>query len=129
MQIDGEVLKIRSVTFISKYGEDYSLFDITGVEIAQDGWIRKFDLGSKAEIIPSSIAGTDSTYKCDYHWCNVNFVKNRTLLVGGSADNVGNAGLGCFTSNNVISFADANVSYLYFQIHFLGIVTLPLGKR
>lgn len=57
---------VYTTTDVSKYGEDYSLFDIAGVEIAQDGCIGTFDLGSKAEIIPSSIAGSESTYKCDY---------------------------------------------------------------
>ena len=47
---------VYTTTDVSKYGEDYSLFDIAGVEIAEDGLIGTFDLGSKAEIIPSSIA-------------------------------------------------------------------------
>ena len=92
---------VYTTTDVSKYGEDYSLFDIAGVEIAQDGWIGTFDLGSKAEIIPSSIAGSESTYKCDYHWCNVDYVENRTLLVGGGADDCGRAGLGLFASSGV----------------------------
>ena len=90
---------VYTTTDVSKYGEDYSLFDIAGVEIAQDGWIGTFDLGSKAEIIPSSIAGSESTYKCDYHWCNADSIENRTLLVGCDARNGGQAGLGCFYSH------------------------------
>ena len=96
---------VYTTTDVSKYGEDYSLFDIAGVEIAQDGWIGTFDLGSKAEIIPSSIAGSESTYKCDYHWCNANSVGNRMLLVGGGADGDGQAGLGVFHSRNGVSYA------------------------
>lgn len=102
---------VYTTTDVSKYGEDYSLFDIAGVEIAQDGWIGIFDLGSKAEIIPSSIAGSESTYKCDYHWCNVNSVENRTLLVGGSADDGGGAGLGYFYSDDGVGLADTNVGF------------------
>ena len=101
---------VYTTTDVSKYGEDYSLFDIAGVEIAQDGWIGTFDLGSKAEIIPSSIAGSESTYKCDYHWCNVDSVENRTLLVGGRA-NSGAAGLGVFRSYSVVGAAYANVGF------------------
>ena len=97
---------VYTTTDVSKYGEDYSLFDIAGVEIAQDGWIGTFDLGSKAEIIPSSIAGSESTYKCDYHWCNDNSVIKRTLFVGGSVTNGGRAGLGAFNSIN--RFGDTN---------------------
>lgn len=102
---------VYTTTDVSKYGEDYSLFDIAGVEIAQDGWIGTFDLGSKAEIIPSSIAGSESTYKCDYHWCNVDYVENRTLLVGGGADYGGSAGLGYFDSNFGVGYAYASVGF------------------
>ena len=102
---------VYTTTDVSKYGEDYSLFDIAGVEIAQDGWIGTFDLGSKAEIIPSYIAGSQSTYKCDYHWYDADSVGNRTLMVGGSAVNVGNAGLGCSASSHEVGFADANVGF------------------
>lgn len=102
---------VYTTTDVSKYGEDYSLFDIAGVEIAQDGWIGTFDLGSKAEIIPSSIAGSESTYKCDYHWCNVDYVENRTLLVGGCAVDGGPAGLGSFSSNFGVGYAAAYVGF------------------
>lgn len=102
---------VYTTTDVSKYGDDYSLFDIAGVEIAQDQYIRTFDLGSKAEIIPSSIAGSESTYKCDYHWCNVDSVENRTLRVGGGAHSGGMAGLGSFTSDHGVSYAHANVGF------------------
>ena len=102
---------VYTTTDVSKYGEDYSLFDIAGVEIAQDGWIGTFDLGSKAEIIPSTIAGSESTYKCDYHWFNDDPVEKRTLMVGGSAYDGSKAGLGYFLSDNGVGYADANVSF------------------
>ena len=102
---------VYTTTDVSKYGEDYSLFDIAGVEIAQDGWIGTFDLGSKAEIIPSSIAGSESTYKCDYHWCNADSVEKRTLLVGGSAVAGGLAGLGDFASGHGVGFANTDVGF------------------
>ena len=102
---------VYTTTDVSKYGEDYSLFDIAGVEIAQDGWIGTFDLGSKAEIIPSSIAGSESTYKCDYHWCNVDSVEKRTLLVGGGANYGGRAGLGSFSSHGGVGSASTYVGF------------------
>ena len=102
---------VYTTTDVSKYGEDYSLFDIAGVEIAQNGWIGTFDLGSKAEIIPSSIAGSESTYKCDYHWCNANSVNSRTLLVGGFAYNGGMAGLGFFYSGYGVGLAGTTVGF------------------
>ena len=102
---------VYTTTDVSKYGDDYSLFDIAGVEIAQDGYIRTFDLGSKAEIIPSSITGSESTYKCDYHWCNADLVEKRTLMVGGGAHDGGLAGLGCFHSNIGVGYAYAHVGF------------------
>ena len=102
---------VYTTTDVSKYGKDYSLFDIAGVEIAQDGWIGTFDLGSNAEIIPSSIAGSESTYKCDYHWCNVDSIENRTLLVGGYAAVGGLAGLGSFSSDNGVGVAYPYVGF------------------
>lgn len=102
---------VYTTTDVSKYGEDYSLFDIAGVEIAQDGWIGTFDLGSKAEIIPFSIAGSESTYKCDYHWFNADSVKNRTLVVGGRATYDGQAGLGSFDSSGGVGGAAALVGF------------------
>ena len=102
---------VYTTTDVSKYGDDYSLFDIAGVEIAQDGYIRTFDLGSKAEIIPSSITGSQSTYKCDYHWCNADLVEKRTLLVGGLALNGGQAGLGFFASYYGVGFVDTFIGF------------------
>ena len=102
---------VYTTTDISKYGDDYSLFDIAGVEIAQDGYIGTFDLGSKAEIIPSSITGSESTYKCDYHWCNADLVEKRTLLVGGGANNGGQAGLGYFSSGAGVGDAHSHVGF------------------
>ena len=102
---------VYTTTDVLKYGDDYSLFDIAGVEIAQDGWIKTFNLGSNAEIIPSSISGSESTYKCDYHWCNTNFIEKRTLLVGGCAHLGGTAGLGSFYSVAGVGHVHADVGF------------------
>lgn len=102
---------VYTTTDVSKYGDDYSLFDIAGVEIAKDGYIGTFDLGSKAEIIPSSITGSESTYKCDYHSCNADSIENRTLLVGDHADDGGEAGLSSFNSRYGVGFAYAHVGF------------------
>lgn len=102
---------VYTTTDVSKYGEDYSLFDIAGVEVAQDGYIKTFDIGSKAEIIPSSVGGSESTYKCDYHWCNAYSIEKRTLLVGGGAYYGGMAGLGSFYSFGGVGAADTHVGF------------------
>lgn len=102
---------VYTTTDVLKYGDDYSLFDIAGVEVAQDGYIGTFDLGSKAEIIPSSVAGSQSIYKCDYHQCNVDSVEKRMLVVGGGAHLGGGAGLGYFTSGSGVGAAYAHVGF------------------
>ena len=102
---------VYTTTDVSKYGDDYSFFDIAGVKIAQDGYIGTFDLGSKAEIIPSSITGSESTYKCDYHWCNTDSVEKRVLWVGGDASDGGGAGLGAFDSDDGVGVASAIVGF------------------
>ena len=77
MNLEGVIVKrdtqkansnVYTTTDVSKYGEDYSLFNIAGVENGDKnyGYIKTFDLGSKAEIIPSSVGGSNSTYKCDF---------------------------------------------------------------
>lgn len=102
---------VYTTTDVSKYGDDYSLFYIAGVEIAQDGYIGTFDLGSKAEIIPSSITESESTYKCDHHWCNTDSVEKRTLLVGGCAHDGSRAGLGYFYSDFGVGAASVIVGF------------------
>ena len=102
---------VYTTTDVLKYGDNYSLFDIAGVEIAQDGWIKAFNLGSNAEIIPSSVGGSQSTYKCDYHWCNADSIEKRTLRVGGSAHDGGAAGLGSFYSGDWVGDAGAAVGF------------------
>ena len=102
---------VYTTTDVLKYGDDYSLFDIAGVEIAQDGWIKAFNLGSNAEIIPSSIGGSQSTYKCDYHWCNADSIEKRTLMVGCDAYYGGRAGLGSFDSSDGVGAAGTAVGF------------------
>lgn len=84
---------------------------IVGYEVAIDGFITDFDLGEKGEIIPSKVGGSESTYMADYHYCNPTSVSLRTLLVGGSANNLSPAGSSYFYSLNDVSHAAANVGF------------------
>lgn len=102
---------VYTTTDVLKYGDDYSLFDIAGVEVAQDGFVVTFDLGSKAEIIPSSIDGSQSTYKCNCHWCDADSIENRTLLVGGSNSNDSQSGLGFFNSRYGDSYINNSIGF------------------
>ena len=102
---------VYTTTDVLKYGDDYSLFDIAGVEVAQDGFIVTFDLGSKAEIIPSSIDGSQSTYKCDYHWCDADSIEKRTLMVGGVVPNGEWAGFGFLLSSEAVDSDDIHSGF------------------
>lgn len=85
----------------SAFGDDNTAkgkMTVAGKEIASDGFIADFDLGSKGEIIPSVVGGSSTTYMCDHHWCNVTSTSLRTLVVGGRANYGGKAGLGFFYS-------------------------------
>ena len=85
---------------------------IAGYEVAQDGYIKEFDLGETAEIIPSScVESPATTYMCDYHWCNLSSTELRTLRVGGGAYGGGVAGLGCFDSNRGVGLAYSTVGF------------------
>ena len=98
----------------SAFGDDNTAkgkMTVAGKEISSDGYIKDFDLGSKGEIIPSVVGGSATTYMCDYHWCNAASTSLRMLIVGGSANAGGYAGLGYFYSNNGVGFVLSNVGF------------------
>ena len=103
--------KVYTTADSSKFGDDTSVMNVVGVEVAKDGYIKEFDLRETGEIIPQLVGGSESTYKCDYHWCNTQSTDNRTLLVGGYAFSGGSAGLGDFNSYGGVGRATSNVGF------------------
>ena len=78
---------------------DISKYYIAGYEVHSEGYTKEWALGDKAEIIPRIMGGSESRYKCDYHWVGEKNSTLRTLLLGGFAAGTGSqAGLGFFTS-------------------------------
>lgn len=105
---------VYTTTDPTAFGDDNTAkgkMTVAGTEIASDGWIKDYDLGETGEIIPSVVGGSATTYMCDYHYCNASSTALRTLLVGGCADNGGNAGLGCFNSYTGVGDAGAHVGF------------------
>ena len=105
---------VYTTTDTSAFGDDNTAkgkMTVAGTEVASDGYIKAFDLGEKGEIIPSAVGGSNTTYMCDYHYCNTSSTALRTLIVGGRADNGGRAGLGCFYSGNGVGYAYARVGF------------------
>lgn len=105
---------VYTTTDTSAFGDDNTAkgkMTVAGTEVASDGYIKAFDLGEKGEIIPSAVGGSNTTYMCDYHYCNTSSTALRTLLVGGRATYGGYAGLGYFHSDNGVGNADTAVGF------------------
>lgn len=118
--LDGIVLKrdsayaeseVYTTTDSSKFSGESSVMNVAGIEVAENGYTKEFDLGETGEIIPQLVGGYGSTYKCDYHQCNTSLINNRTLMVGGDALAQAQAGLGQFYSNHAIGFANPHVGF------------------
>lgn len=107
-----EISSVYTTTNKEEFTDVIGSKTIAGYEVVQDGYIKEFDLGETAEIIPSSCTGASATtYICDYHSCNATSTELRTLRVGGNAYDGGCAGLGCFVSSNDVGNASSNVGF------------------
>lgn len=110
----GNPKTVYTTTDPNNYGDNESAknaMEIAGHEIHQDGYTKEFDLGEAAHIIPESVGGNTTKYKCDYHQTGVKDTSLRTLLVGGGANNGTNAGLSRFTSVNGVSDSNTIVGF------------------
>ena len=107
---EGNLTTVYTTTDPNNYGDDESAknaMEIAGHEINEDGYTKEFDLGEAAHIIPKSVGGDTTEYKCDYHWPSFENTSLKTLLVGGRARDGANAGLGDFHSFYGVSVSDA----------------------
>lgn len=116
IQKDAEenTLTVYTTTDPNNYGDDESAknaMEIAGHEINEDGYIKEFDLGEAAHIIPESVGGDTTKYKCDYHWTGSANTSLRTLFVGGGATSGADAGLGYFDSGLGVSYSDAGIGF------------------
>ena len=75
----------------------YSKMKRVGIEINIGGYIKEWDLGNTAEIIPRLNGGDTTQYKCDYHWVRES-PDLRTLFLGGAASPISRSGLGLYRS-------------------------------
>lgn len=73
-------------------------YEKVGEEIHQDGYVKLFDLGDAAHIIPKVVGGDSTQYKCDWHTTGNKDALLRTLAVGGTATSGAGAGLCNFSS-------------------------------
>lgn len=80
----------------NNYGDDEiakSKMRIAGYQIHQNGFIKEFDLGEEANIIPATIGASFVTYKCDYNYVETKNTALRTIFVGGNANSGSTSGL------------------------------------
>lgn len=105
---------VYTTTDTSAFGDDNTAkgkMTVAGTEVVSDGYIKAFDLGEKGEIIPSAVGGSNTTYMCDYHYCDASSTVLRMLIVGGYASYGGYAGLDCFFSHFGVGGTDTNVGF------------------
>jgi hypothetical protein len=88
----------------------YREMRVVGIELNEKGYVKEWDLGNTAEIIPRLNGGDTTQYKCDYHWIN-DGIGLKTLILGGSASDSGLAGLGYFRSGNGVNNTDASFGF------------------
>ena len=111
---EGNLSTVYTTTDPNNYGDDESAknaMEIAGHEINEDGYTKEFDLGEAAHIIPKSVGGDTTEYKCDYHWPNFEDTSLNTLIVGGCANLGAGAGLGYFVSNGGVSYSYAGIGF------------------
>lgn len=111
---EGNSGTVYTTTDPNNYGDDESAknaMEIAGHEINEDGYIKEFDLGEAAHIIPKSVGGDITEYKCDYHSHGFDPASLNTLIVGGFANSGAEAGLGFFISDLGVSDSDAIIGF------------------
>ena len=82
-----------------------------GEEYHENGYIKTFDLGNAAHIIPNANGGSTTTYKCDHHYVGDASTTLCTVRVGGAADDGGYAGLGYFYSAGGVSGSASSIGF------------------
>lgn len=86
--------------------------ELAGTETATAGYVKEFNLGNKANIIPSICTGASSaTYKCDYHYTYDLGSALGIYLVGGRATSGASAGLGCLDSVTSTAYSYVTVGF------------------
>lgn len=89
---------------------NYESMKKVGIELNQTGYIKEYNLGNTAEIIPRFNNASYYTYKCDYHPIN-SAAGLRTLFLGGTAGYGGAAGFGCFYSLSAVNAVASNFGF------------------
>ena len=123
---EGNQNTVYTTTDPNNYGDNESAknaMEIAGYGTQEGGYIKEFDLGEAAHIIPESVGGDKTKYKCDYNWNGYDKDTSlRTLVVNGI--NGYDSGFGYFESANGVSSSDKNVGFRSVS----GFVSFSSGK-
>ena len=84
---------------------------LAGRELHLEGYTTEFDLGTEGNIFPTKHGGSTGSGMCDYHYVGDANNTLRTLILGGTANYGGDAGLGCFYSYGGVGNSYANVGF------------------
>lgn len=76
---------------------DYSKMRVVGIELNEEEFIREWDLGNTAEIVPRLSGGDVTKFKCDFHVVK-DLTGLRLLILGGNSSSGSYSGLGYFNS-------------------------------
>lgn len=91
--------------------EDCQVMDKVGEKINTGGFIKEWNLGSTAEIIPRSTGGTSTQYKCDYQWASSTPALSWMVVGGAPVMAQDQCGLGYIATQRVISMSGGNVGF------------------
>lgn len=90
---------------------NYESMKRVGIEPCKEGYVKEWDLGSTAEIIPRLNGGSPTLYKCDYHYFNATSKILKTLILGGGAFNEDIAGLGYFGCDSNVNKTSTYIGF------------------
>lgn len=111
---EGNPRVIYTTTNPSNYGDDeaaMNAMEIAGYETNQSGYIKEFDLGEAAHIIPKSVGGDTTKYKCDYNQVQYEGYGHLVFFIGGNSSNSMYAGLSSFSSGDDVSNCDSSIGF------------------
>lgn len=110
--VDGVIIKPHSIVINGEnYNEvyatdnarfyndsDYSRMRVVGIECPDRGFVKEWDLGNTAEIVPRLHGGGPTQNKCDFHQAFNSVEALGKLLLGGYSASNDEGGLGYFNS-------------------------------
>lgn len=97
----------------SLYGDSYiqtKTMKKVGIIRCESGFIREWDLGNTAEIIPRMLGGNATQFKCDYNSYG-RTTSAAILCLGNDATGFSNAGLGYFNSSYEPKTSSSNIGF------------------